>query len=81
MADRVQGTRERVLSEIHRLGLDENLIELETQGFTTIRGVLSEGTMTRAREAILARVERKTGHKINNRYKDCGLDGLTDCNC
>jgi transposase len=23
-------------------------------------------------------VSRKTGYKIFNRYKDCGLDGLTD---
>ena len=23
-------------------------------------------------------IARKTGYKINNRYKDCGIDGLTD---
>ncbi len=31
--------------------------------------------------AVLCRefdISRKTGHKIFNRYKDCGLEGLTD---
>ena len=55
----------RILDNIDQLGLNENLIELETKGFTTIQGVLSEDTIARAREAILARVERDTGKKID----------------
>ena len=56
---------QRVIDEIHQLGLDQNLIELETRGFTTIQQVLSEESVSRARDAILARVERTSGHKID----------------
>jgi len=34
--------------------------------------------------AVLCRecdILRKTGHKIFNRYNNCGLDGLTDRKC
>jgi ectoine hydroxylase-related dioxygenase (phytanoyl-CoA dioxygenase family) len=55
----------RVLAEVHRLGLERNLIELETRGFTTVERVLSESRIVRARDAILARVERTTGRKID----------------
>jgi ectoine hydroxylase-related dioxygenase (phytanoyl-CoA dioxygenase family) len=54
---------ERILDAIHRLGLDGNLIELETKGYTTLERVLSEVAVTRARDAIVARVERTTGRK------------------
>jgi hypothetical protein len=56
---------ERVLAKVHELGLEGNLIELETQGFTRLPAVLSETTVGRARDAILARVERTTGRKID----------------
>ena len=69
---------ERVLSEIRRLGLAENLIELETQGYTTIEKVLSEEQMSRARDAILARVERTTGCKVDIHTESGeGLAGMT----
>ena len=38
----------RTLSAIDRLGLNENLIERDAQGYTTIRGVLSEDQIARA---------------------------------
>ena len=44
---------ERILADINALGLDLNLIELETQGFTTLKGVLSPATVARAKEAIV----------------------------
>lgn len=56
---------QRILDDIQRLGLSENLIELETLGYTTLRGVLTEDQLSRARAAIIARVERKTSRKID----------------
>jgi len=55
----------RVMADIHRLGLDENLIELETRGFTVVKGVLSSDRIQRAKAAIAARVEQLTGRKID----------------
>jgi ectoine hydroxylase-related dioxygenase (phytanoyl-CoA dioxygenase family) len=56
---------QRILETIAELGLNNHLIDLETQGYTTIRGVLSTQTVKHAREAILARVERNTGTHID----------------
>jgi len=55
----------RTLAAIHRLGLNDNLIELDAQGYTIIRGVLSEDQIERAKEAILKRVEKRTGKRID----------------
>ena len=55
----------RVLDQISALGLNENLIELETQGYTVLEGVLSADTVARAKAAILRRVEEKTGRRID----------------
>ena len=56
---------ERTLSKIDELGLEGNLIELETIGYTTVKGVLSEDRIQRAKNAILRRVESNTGKKID----------------
>lgn len=56
---------DRVLEVITNEDLNQHLVELETQGFTTIRGVLSAATMARAKAAILRRVEKATGRKID----------------
>ena len=55
----------RTLGAIDRLGLSENLIELDAQGYTTIRGVLSEDQIARAKEALLNRVEENTGNRVD----------------
>ncbi len=55
----------RVLDQIAGLGLNERLIELETQGFTVLPGVLSEDKIARAKAAILHRVVRNTGRPID----------------
>jgi len=55
----------RVMSEIDRLGLQAHLLELETQGFTVLKNVLSEDQLERARSAILDRYHRDTGHKVD----------------
>jgi ectoine hydroxylase-related dioxygenase (phytanoyl-CoA dioxygenase family) len=55
----------RILDNIRSLGLHDNLIELETQGYTTIPNVLSEARIAAAKAAIVARVERTTERKVN----------------
>ncbi len=55
----------RILSEIHDLSLEPNVLELETRGYTVIPGVLDRATVERARAAILARVEADTGRRID----------------
>jgi ectoine hydroxylase-related dioxygenase (phytanoyl-CoA dioxygenase family) len=56
---------DRTLAEIGDLGLEKNLLALETHGFTVIEGVLSGETVERAKRAILRRVERDTGRAID----------------
>ncbi len=57
--------RERVLDTVRKLGLAEHLIDLETSGYTVIRGVLRADRIERAKQAILRRVERMTGSRID----------------
>lgn len=40
------------VSEIDELGIQENLLELDTLGYTTLRGVLSEDQVATARDVI-----------------------------
>jgi len=65
VARAASGTLQRILDAIDEFGLKDNLIDLETSGYTTIHGVLSEDTMVRARQAILARVERDSGKRVD----------------
>ena len=55
----------RTLDAIDRLGLNDNLVELDTQGYTIIRGVLSEDQVARAKQAILKRVEARAGKPVD----------------
>jgi hypothetical protein len=55
----------RTLDTIGAQGLAENLLELETQGYTTVKRVLTPDRVDRAKAAILTRVERKTGRRID----------------
>lgn len=59
------GALGRVMAEIDELGLQENLVELEAQGFTTIRQAMSPEKLARAKAAILARAEKLTGRTID----------------
>ena len=56
---------DRVMADIDAAELGPHLVELEAQGFTTIRGVLSEATIERAKAAILDRAEHLTGQRID----------------
>ncbi|MDA1300706.1 MAG: phytanoyl-CoA dioxygenase family protein [Proteobacteria bacterium] len=56
---------QRILQSVESLGLTENLLELELQGYTVVKGVLSEDRIERAKAAILRRVERNAGHQVD----------------
>ncbi|HJW42114.1 MAG TPA: phytanoyl-CoA dioxygenase family protein [Rhizomicrobium sp.] len=69
---------ERIMGEISALGLEHNLIELETLGYTTIKGVLSPATVERAKEAIIRSTEKFTGKTIDTAREDgTNLNGMT----
>jgi len=53
--------RETTMEELDSLGLNANLAELESVGYTTIKGALSPELVARARESIIRAMERKTG--------------------
>ena len=53
----------RTLAAAERLGLEENIRELDVQGFTVLKDVLSADEVQRAREAILDRVEEAAGKR------------------
>ena len=60
-----QKAKQRTLEEIESLNLGNNLLELEVQGFTILKGILTESVVERAKQAILKRVENKTNRKID----------------
>ena len=55
--------RTEVFEEIDRLGLNANVLELESEGFTVVPSVLDVDTIARAQDAILNQLERKTGSR------------------
>ena len=55
----------RTLAAIGRLGLNDNLIELDAQGYTVVRDVLSANQVDRAKAAILKRVEARIGKPVD----------------
>lgn len=65
MAGKDDEARERVLANIDALGLNQNLLELETKGYTVVAGVLSKDRIKRAKAAILRRVETATGKAVD----------------
>lgn len=56
---------QRTLGTIADLGLQSNLLELETQGYTVLKGILAEDKVERAKAAILRRVERSRNRPID----------------
>jgi ectoine hydroxylase-related dioxygenase (phytanoyl-CoA dioxygenase family) len=63
----------RVMAQIEALGLTGNVAELEAQGYTIVRGVLGEATIARAKAAIIARVECKSGRRVRPEDEDGAL--------
>jgi ectoine hydroxylase-related dioxygenase (phytanoyl-CoA dioxygenase family) len=62
---REEAARRRVLANVADLGLNENLLELETQGFTVLKQALTPDQVERAKSAILERVQRQTGSAVD----------------
>ncbi|MEI6439706.1 MAG: phytanoyl-CoA dioxygenase family protein [Alphaproteobacteria bacterium] len=56
---------EQIMFNIKALNLQENLLELETLGYTVVKNVLSDDRIERAKAAILRRVESQTGREID----------------
>ncbi|GIT27846.1 MAG: hypothetical protein CM1200mP41_38900 [Gammaproteobacteria bacterium] len=56
-----QTSSEFVFGEIHRLGLENNVLELEEQGFTIVPDALPMGMVERMREVIIDQVGDKNG--------------------
>jgi ectoine hydroxylase-related dioxygenase (phytanoyl-CoA dioxygenase family) len=56
---------QRILAKIEELGLTENLLELDLQGYTVLKSVLSEDKIERAKAAILNRVETVSSRTID----------------
>ncbi|MCZ6618435.1 MAG: phytanoyl-CoA dioxygenase family protein [Gammaproteobacteria bacterium] len=69
---------QRILDNIRELGLDQNLIELETKGYTTIPRVLSEIQIEHAKRVIIARAEETTTNRVDiNTESGEGYEGMT----
>ncbi len=56
---------QRTLDKVDDLGLRENLLQLDLYGYAVVKGALSEEKVERAKAAILRRVEKKSGRKID----------------
>jgi ectoine hydroxylase-related dioxygenase (phytanoyl-CoA dioxygenase family) len=60
-----KAARETTLAEIESLGLTVNLAQLDSVGFTTIKGAISPDLAAQARSSIIRVMERKTGHAVD----------------
>ena len=56
--------------EIDRLGLHQQVVELESQGYTVLKNVLSEDQISRARSAIVNRYQANTSHLVDIETED-----------
>lgn len=57
--------RERVFEGIRKYGLEQNVEELDAQGYTILPGAMPESVLERARAALLARAERQLGRPFD----------------
>jgi len=55
----------RVMESIRRHGLEESVLDLETQGYAVLRGALTPQQVVNAKSAILRRAERNAGAHID----------------
>src|SRR5262245_57677219 len=70
--------RDRVMHDIRALGLEENVVELEMVGYTTLKNVLSPDVIAQAQAAILRRVMKTTGKHVDlDSETGEGLTGTT----
>ena len=57
--------RAKTLGEIHALGLESNVAELDAIGYTTVKGAIDADQVARARDAIVRVMERKSGMSVD----------------
>ncbi len=57
--------RTKTLAEIHELGLERNLAELDALGYTTVRDAIDADQVARAKAAIVRVMERKSGMSVD----------------
>ncbi len=57
--------QQRILDDVHRLGLAAQLLELGAQGYTVVRGAMPPALVERTKAAIVARVQRTTGRIVD----------------
>lgn len=55
----------RIMGRIDALGMTGNLLQLLTEGYTVVRGALTEDAVERARTAILRCVAARSGHRLD----------------
>ena len=60
-SEREMTSREVVFGEIHRLGLEKNVLDLEEQGFTIVSDAISSDLIERMREVIIDQTTEKSG--------------------
>ena len=65
-------SREVVFGEIRRLGLEENVFELEEQGYTVVPDAIPMDMVEYMREVIIAQVSDKTGKQLDLHTWDGG---------
>jgi len=56
---------DRVTAAIDELGLGKHLVDLETRGYTTLKGVLGRDEIARAKAAIVRRVTAASGRDVD----------------
>ena len=66
------------IGEIDELAIQENRLELDAQGYTTLRGVLNADQVARAREVIRNVMQRKLNRSIDLENEDSDdLNGIS----
>ncbi len=70
--EREPTSREIVFGEIRRLGLEENVFELEEQGYTVVPDAIPVDMVRHMRDVIVAQVSDKTGKQLDLHTWDGG---------
>ena len=78
LADPAAAAMRRVTDSIDELGLSKHVVELETQGFTTVKGAIDADQVDGAKQAILARAKQLKGREIDEHAATAAdVEGVT----
>ena len=73
-----KAAREATLAEIAELGLEGNVAELETTGYTVVKGAIDADQVAGAKAAIIRVMERKTGLSVDaDTEEQAAWDGVS----